>query len=54
MPPALIAALRARGVALSLWTVNEEPDLCRLLGEDLLNITTRNIRAALRLRAARA
>ena len=54
MPPALIAALRSRGVALSLWTVDGEEDLRRLLAEDLLNITTRSVRTALRLRGVRA
>ena len=54
MPHALIAALQARGIALSLWTVNNEADLRRLLQENLLNITTRNVRSALALRAALA
>ena len=51
-PGMLLRGLRACGVALSLWTVNDEAALSRLLREDLMNITTRTPRAALRLRAA--
>ena len=39
---------------MSLWTVNDEADQRRLLQENLLNITTRNVRSALALRAALA
>lgn len=47
-----IARFRACGAELSLWTVNEEADMHRLLKEDLLNMTTLNVRAALEARAA--
>ena len=50
MPKILIAALRERGVRLSLWTVNEEAALRDLLAEGLFNLTTRTVRTALRLR----
>lgn len=45
-----ISALQAEGIALSLWTVNDEEALQRLLPCRLLNITTRQPRAALALR----
>ena len=54
LPLMLLRGLRACGVALSLWTVNDEADQRRLLQENLLNITTRNVRSALALRAALA
>ena len=53
MPDALIDSLRARGVLLSLWTVNDEDALREFMKKDLLNITTRNASAALRVRAER-
>ena len=46
-----IAALRGLGVELSLWTVNDPHDMRRLLNRDILNITTRNVRAAVEARA---
>lgn len=52
MPDELIAKLRARNVALSLWTLNDEAVLRAFMEKDLLNITTRNASAALRLRAS--
>lgn len=45
-----IALLQAEGIALSLWTVNEEDALQRLLPVNALNLTTRQPRAALTLR----
>ncbi len=54
MPDELIARLRARKVALSLWTVNEETSLREFLRKDLLNITTLNPSAALGIRASMA
>ena len=50
MTPVRIVACNACGIGLSLWTVNEEADQDRLLREDLVNITTRNVASALRLR----
>ena len=50
MSPQRIAACHARGIGLSLWTVNEEFDQRRLLREGLVNMTTRNVASALRLR----
>ena len=50
-PEMLLRGLRAHGIALSLWTVNDGEALERLLREDVLNITTRTVRDALRLRA---
>ena len=50
MTPERIAACHARGIGLSLWTVDEEADQERLLREDLVNLTTRNVAGALRLR----
>ncbi len=47
-----IAAFREQGLKLSLWTVDGEEDLTRLLQEDIHNITTKNVSAALRLRAS--
>lgn len=47
-----IAACHERGIGLSLWTVNDESDQERLLKEDLVNITTRNVISALRIRNA--
>lgn len=52
VPEELMIVLRARGVALSLWTVNEEAALREYMGTDLLNITTRNASTALAVRAA--
>ncbi len=50
MPAERIAACHAREIGLSLWTVNETIDQERLLREDLVNMTTRQVRSALRLR----
>ena len=46
-----ITRLRACGAELSLWTVNREADMRRLLSEDLLGITTTNVRKAMQVRA---
>ena len=46
-----IARFRACGAELSLWTVNEEADMRRLLNEDLLSMTTLNVRTAMNVRA---
>lgn len=46
----LLRALRGAGVQLSLWTVNDAESISRLMKEDVLNITTRTVRDALRLR----
>ena len=50
MTPERIADCHAREIGLSLWTVNDEADQERLLREDLVNITTRNVKSAIRLR----
>ena len=50
MPDELIAGLRERNVALSLWTLNEETPLREFMGKDLLNITTRCAAIALGIR----
>ncbi len=52
MPDELIASLRARNVALSLWTLNNESALREYMAKDLLNITTRCLSAALTVRSA--
>lgn len=52
MPHSAMAALRSAGVALSLWTVNDPNHQTLLLQEDLLNLTTRNVRSALQLRTS--
>ncbi len=54
MPDELIVKLRARNVALSLWTVNDEKALKEFMKKEVLNITTRNISTALQVRAAMA
>ncbi len=36
-----LALFREAGMGVSAWTVDEEADLLRLLGEGLVNITTR-------------
>ena len=46
-----IAQLRACGAELSLWTVNKEEDMRRLLAEDLLGITTTSVRKAMEVRS---
>ncbi len=46
----LIAKLRARNVALSLWTLNEEAALKEFMTKGLLNITTRRASLALAIR----
>ena len=48
----LIGALRAEGIPLSLWTLNDEDVLREYMKKDLLNITTRIPSAALRIRGA--
>ncbi len=45
-----IAACNTRGIRLSLWTVNEETDQECLLREDLVNMTTRNVASAIKIR----
>lgn len=50
MPHGRIMSARAHGIGLSLWTVNEEEDQARLMGEDLINMTTRRVESALRIR----
>ena len=52
VPDELIIVLRARDVALSLWTVNEDDALREYMAKDLLNITTRRPAAALAVRGA--
>ena len=51
-PDELIAKMRARNVALSLWTLNEEAALREFMTKDLLNITTRTVSLALAVRNA--
>ena len=53
MPDELIVQLRARNVALSLWTLNHEAALREFMEKDLLNITTRSVSLALAARDAR-
>jgi len=50
-PHERIAAWRAAGLPLSLWTVNEPEPLAALFAEDLLNITTRTVSSAVRIRS---
>ena len=52
MTDELIAKMRARNVALSLWTLNEEEPLREFMRKDLLNITTRSVSLALTVRNA--
>ena len=54
MPDELIAKLRARNVALSLWTLNNEAALKEFMEKDLLSVTTRCVSLALSIRDARA
>ena len=49
-PDELIAKMRARNVALSLWTLNGEAALREFMTKDLLNITTRTVFLALAVR----
>lgn len=51
-PPRLIAEMRSRGIALSLWTIDDEDALRALMGEGLTNITTRCVTKALKAREA--
>ena len=51
-PDELIAKMRARNVALSLWTLNEEAALREFMTKDLLNITTRTVFLVLAVRNA--
>lgn len=50
-PDALIEKMRARHVALSLWTLNDEHALREFMPKDLLNITTRTVSLALAVRS---
>ena len=50
MPHERIEAALAHGIQLSLWTANEPEDQAALLQEDLINMTTRQVESALRLR----
>lgn len=50
MPDELIVKMRARNVALSLWTLNEEKALREFMTKDLMNITTRTVSLALAVR----
>ena len=52
MTPERIAACQARGIGLSLWTVNDEADQKRLLRVGLVNMTTRNAAGAVKIRNA--
>ena len=52
MSPELIDTLRAGDVGLSLWTINDVEALQSALTRDLVNITTRNVSAALAARDA--
>ena len=54
MPDELIERLRARDVALSLWTLNDEAALKEFMKKDLLSITTRCVSLALSVRDAQA
>lgn len=45
-----IARSLAHGIDLSLWTVNEEIDQYALMRENLVNMTTRNVSGALKVR----
>lgn len=45
-----IALSLSHGINLSLWTVNEEDEQRTLIREDLVNLTTRNVAGALRIR----
>lgn len=47
---AFLARFRRAGIALSLWTVNEEDALRRFLHAGVKSITTRKVKLALRLR----
>ena len=51
-PDELIVKMRARNVALSLWTLNEEAALREFMTKDLLNITTRSVSMAMAVREA--
>ena len=49
-PDELISKMRAKNVELSLWTINEEEPLREFMKKDLMNITTRNVSMALKIR----
>ena len=49
-PDELISKMRAKNVELSLWTINEEETLREFMKKDLMNITTRNVSLALKIR----
>ena len=46
-----MARLRAAGVQLSLWTVNDETDQAWLMKADLVNMTTRSVVSAMNARS---
>lgn len=48
----LVEFFRSRGAELSVWTVNAEEDIARFVKAGVKNITTLNVRTALRVRAA--
>ena len=50
MIPERIDLAHAHGIALSLWTVNEETEQRSLMQKNLVNMTTRNVSGALRVR----
>ena len=47
---ALIPLMKERGIGASVWTVDEEEPLKQLFGLDTLNVTTRNVRLAVKTR----
>ncbi len=52
MTPNRILACHAHGIGLSLWTVNDEADQKYLLRAGLVNMTTRNVAGAMKMRNA--
>ena len=52
MPQELLKAFADRGIALSLWTVDEPEAMRELMKKDILNITTRRAAEAVRVREA--
>ena len=51
MTPERLAVSHSLGIGLSLWTINEEEDQERFLREGLINMTTRNVVSAVRIRS---
>jgi len=51
MTDARISRARALGIELSLWTVNDEADQEWLMSKDLINMTTRSVTSAMRIRS---